>query len=76
MVFKAYRAAFKLIYNGCQDPVIHLVQPVLIYVKGIQGIFGNSGINVPIAFIWAKSRVRRSRALAIRGVPRLRRAIS
>ena len=63
---QSYRTAPELVDDGAKQLVVYLVQAVTVYVQCLQCELGNLQV----------SRTRRSKALAIRGVPRLREAIS
>ena len=76
--FQADRATFKFINNGAQNFIVHFIQAVFIHIQCIKGIFRYHCIDVAVAFYLRKIPLvrRSSNAFAIRGVPRLRRAIS
>ncbi len=48
----------------------------MIDLQPVSALSAASFVITPFPFTWAKSRTRRRRRLAIRGVPRLREAIS
>lgn len=73
---QSHRAAFELVNDGAEYLIIYLIQTVFVDIQGFEGKLCNFRIDIPEPFTWAKSRTRRSNALAIRGVPRLRLAIS
>lgn len=70
------RTAFKLVYDGAKYLVVYLIQTILVDIQRFQRKLSYFRIDRARTFTCAKSRTRRSKALAIRGVPRLRDAIS
>ena len=73
---QSHRAAFELVNDGAEYLIIYLIQTVFVDIQASRANCAISVSMLPEPFTWAKSRTRRSNALAIRGVPRLRLAIS
>ena len=72
----AHRTTLELIDNGEQDLVVDFIETILVDVQSCEGNICDFSVDLAIALTWAKSRTRRKRALAIRGVPLERPAIS
>ena len=71
------RAAAVDLDQGREDPPVELVEAEVVDLEQRQRLARDRAIDRGRApSTWAKSRTRRSSRLAIRGVPRLRRAIS
>src|SRR5690606_15913324 len=51
---QTHRSSFKFVDNGGQNPVIHFVQSVFIYVQGIQRIARNGRIDLTGTFYLRK----------------------
>ena len=69
-------AAVVLLYDGAQEAAVELVEAVGIDLEQRESGLGGGAVDVPWARTSAKSRTRRRRRLAMRGVPRERMAIS
>ena len=71
------RAAAELLAERAEDRPVDLVEPAVVDAEHLQARRGPSSASiVPSPRTSAKSRTRRSSRLAMRGVPRERRAIS
>src|SRR6185295_15627536 len=53
------RTTLEFFDNGTQNPVVHIIQTIFIYIKRLEGHLGNGFFMVPSPFICAKSLVRR-----------------
>lgn len=47
---ESYRTAFEFGYDGCQYPVVDLVQPVAVDVQGLEAVAGYFRIDLSVAF--------------------------
>lgn len=73
---QTYRTAFEFIDNRTKYLIVYLIQTILVMLSASSAKLAISVSIPPEPFTCAKSLTRRSKALAIRGVPRLRPAIS
>lgn len=42
---KSDRAALELLDNSRQDTIVHIIQPVVVYIEGAQGVPGDADID-------------------------------
>jgi hypothetical protein len=73
---EADRAAVVFLDDGAEQAAVELVEAVGVDLEHFEGGLAVGRSMWPAARTWAKSRTRRSRRLAMRGVPRERMAIS
>ena len=69
-------ASIELMDNRTKNLIVHLIEPAGVDIQRLKRKTGNIERNASFPLTIAKSRTRRNSALAIRGVPRLRSAIS
>ena len=69
-------ASGELVYDGGEELVIHIVQSVTVDIQGFESIAGYRFVNGTGSLDLCKVPYTAQKALAIRGVPRIRPAIS
>ena len=73
---EADRAAVIFFDDGAQQAAVEFVEAVGVDLEQGERGLGGGAVDFSVARTWAKSRTRRRRRLAMRGVPRERMAIS